>query len=201
MHGHRRNIQGMTLMEILVVVTLLSGVTLLVYKAFTNGLQVWQKSRELVIEEDIAVFFEQFSRDIYNTVSISTMAFEGESERCSFPIVIPLTALSHHGLPENENVDQIGKIEYYVDHIQHTLNRRTADYGQALQKEFNRPRVLVTSIEGIRFSYYYFTDDGEVLSEKVLDVPPSGVEVKIDFYDRKGRRSMERYFDILIGIL
>ena len=45
--------RGMTLIEILLVISLISMVSLGIYNALSNGIAIFQRHRQVVIEEDI----------------------------------------------------------------------------------------------------------------------------------------------------
>lgn len=191
--------KGMTFMEILIVVSLISLISLALYQAFSNGIRIWEKSHELVIEEDVAIFFDKFSKDLNNAFFFSSIPFEGDNSTCSFPSLIWYSSTVGHP-DDHEYFRQLGKVEYYYDSSEDALIRRTANYGKALRSLFDRPRTLVRGLKRITFRYYYLTDEGEILSDRVLEVFPSGVEVEVTVADDKGTRILRRYFDVPIGI-
>ena len=65
----------MTLVEMLIVVGLVSFVMVAIYTSFANGLKVWKRSQQLVIEEDVAIFFDKFSQHFYNPFPHSQTKF------------------------------------------------------------------------------------------------------------------------------
>lgn len=190
---------GMTFMEIMLVVSLIGMVSIALYQAFANGMKVWEKSREMVVEEDIIIFFDKFAQDLRNTFVFSTLPFEGDSQRFSFPSLVRAADMKKFSAVKQFK-EQMGRVEYYYDPQADSLNRKVANYSQALNRSFEEPQMLVAPIERIQFRYYYLTDDGELFSEQVLEVIPSGVEVVVIFSDQKGTRQVQRYFAIPLKI-
>jgi len=189
----------MTFIEITITVSLIAIVSLALYKSFSSGLRIWQKSRELVIEEDIAIFFDKFAQDLRNIYVNSTQYFTGDNSRVSFPAFVWMMEMNSRG-DTNEYKEQMGQVEYFLDYSDNELIRRSANYAQAHMDTFGAQRVLVTGVERISFTYYYLTDDGEIFSEQVLETIPAGIEVDITFKDNKGERNIKRYFSIPIKI-
>ena len=195
-----RHPRAMTLIEILLVLSLVTMISIALYKALRNGLQVWERSRRLVVEEDIAIFFDKMSQDIKNSYLYSKIRFEGTEVNFLFPTIVRVTADAHSGAPRGELVDQLGRVHYFFDPQQRTIGKRAANYSQALKNKFGPPQILAQSIDRLKFRYYYRTDQGEVFSPKVLDTLPAGVDVEVLFSDKKGQRSIHKFIDVPIGI-
>ena len=191
--------KGMTLMEILIVMSLLALVSLAIYHSLSNGIRVWERNRELVVEEDVVIFFDKLTQDLRNTYFYSKINFKGDEFRFSFPTIVYTPADKRSNIPEGEFIEQMGRVEYYYDFNDNTLYRRQANYSQALNERFGRPRALVTSVDRIKFRYHYITDEEEIYTPEILDVLPSGVEVEVEFSDNQGQKMMRKFVDIPIG--
>jgi len=191
--------EGMTLIEILLVVSLVSVLSIALYHAVVNGLKVWEASRRVVTEEDIAIFFEKLTHDLNRMYFYSQIPLEGSETRFAFPTVIRTSAEESMGLSEGEYIDQLGKVEYAFELTDRNLYRRQANYSQALDLQYAAPQLLVSSIKGLKFRYFYYTQDGEVYSEDALDGIPSGIEVTVEFSDNKGQRVMQKFIDVPLG--
>ncbi len=191
--------RGMTLMEILIVVSLIAMTSVAIYSALSNGLRVWERSQQLVIEEDVAIFFDKFSQDLRNAFRYSMFKFEGGQQRITFPTIIHMLADKRSGLPQKEYVDQPGKVEYYYDGLEDILYRRQANYSQALNGHFFKKRALIHGVEAVKFSYFYYAEGREIYSPDVLETYPSRVEVEVEFSDKQGKKKMNRFIDIPLG--
>lgn len=185
----------MTLIEILIVVSLISMLSLALYNAFSNGIRVWDKSQRLVVEEDIAIFFDKLSRDLRNTYSYSKINFVGADHRFTFPSRV----LTLRGLQSGHDyIEQLGSVEYFYDFNEDAIFRRQANYGQSLSDQFDRPQLLVSSVDHLKFRYFYLTDDGEIFSLDALEGLPIGIEIEVQFSDNQGQRIVRKFIDILV---
>ncbi len=185
----------MTLLEVLIVVSLIAMIALALYHSLTNGLRIWDKSRQLVVEEDVAIFFDKIRHDLDNTFWYSKIKFEGTEERCSFPTIVHV-ALDAERMSYQ---DQLGNVEYYFDGLAKKIYRRQASYGEALNGEFGPPQILAKDISRVKFQYIYLTEDEAKYSEQVLEVMPAAIDIEVEFSDRDGRRSFHKVIDIPIG--
>lgn len=190
--------KGMTLIEILIVTSLLSLVSLAIYNSLANGIKVWERSRQVVVEEDVVIFFDKVAQDLRNTFFHSKINFKGTEFKFSFPTIVYTPADRRSGASEGEYIEQMGRVEYYYDFNEDTLYRHQANYSQALNERFGRPRALVTSVDRIKFRYYYRTDTDEIYTPEILDVLPSGVEIEVEFSDNQGQKIMKKFIDIPI---
>ena len=82
--------RAMTLMEILIVVSLIAMMSVAIFNALSNGMKIWKRSQQMVIEEDIAVFFDKIAHDIRNAFVFSQFRFEGDELRFAFPTMVYL---------------------------------------------------------------------------------------------------------------
>jgi hypothetical protein len=189
----------MTFIEITLAVSLIAIITLALYKSLANGLLVWSKARELVIEEDISIFFDKLAHDLRNTYVHTTQHFEGDGTRVTFPSLVWLPAMNPR-FERDGYLEQLGQVEYLFDHGRHAIVRRAANYSSVYMQKYDQEQVMAAPIERIQLTYYYLTDDGEVFSEAVLGTIPAGMEVEVFIDDGRGRRSMKRYFNIPLKI-
>lgn len=192
--------RGLTLIEILLVVSLVSLITLALYVSFANGLKVWERSRQLVLEEDMAIFLDKLSHDLRNTYTYSKVSAKGTSTRFVFPAIVHTMADPKMGLPEDAYIDQMGQVEYYFDTTDKSIYRRQANYSQGLKEKFQNSLRLASSIDKLDFQYHYLTDTGEKISDEVLEYMPFGVDVKIEFSDKLGKHVIRRFIDIPLKI-
>lgn len=192
--------QGMTLMEVLIVISLISMISVAIYGALSNGINVWEKSNQLVVEEDVAIFFDKIAVDLHNAFLYSKIQFEGNEFRFSFPTVVYTQADSMSGISQDKYVYQIGEVEYYFNLLDKNIYRRQANYSQALSEQFGPPQLLVNSVERLNFRYFYITDEGELLTDSVFEVLPAGIEIEVEFMDSEQNKIMRKIIDVPVGI-
>lgn len=171
-------------------------VSLSLYQAFSTGVRVWQKSQEVALEEDVAIFFDKLGSDIRNAFTYSQFGYIGNEFKFSFPTIVYTPADPLLNMPEGEYVDQLGKVEYFYDVIGDKIYKREAHYAQALNGRYSQKRLLLTQVREFRFKYFYILDNKEIYQQELLDKTPSGVEVELEIVDREGSKKFKRYFEI-----
>src|SRR6185295_6747012 len=115
LHWPRLRRDGMTFIEMMLVVVMIGMVSLALYKSFSNGLRVWQKSRQLIVEEDILIFFDKFADDLRNTYVYSNLPMTGDARRMDFPAFVWMPRMNAAPEAKDEFAEQLGRIEYYFD--------------------------------------------------------------------------------------
>ncbi|KKS44751.1 MAG: hypothetical protein UV05_C0001G0011 [candidate division CPR1 bacterium GW2011_GWA2_42_17] len=186
-------------MEVLLVVSLISIINIALYNALVNGLRIWERSQRLVVEQDLAVFFDKIAQDLRNSFLYSRIKFNGNDHRFSFPTRVHILADPKSDSPIDQYISQLGRVEYYFDTIEKKIYRHQANYGQALSEEFSRPTALVNAVETVEFQYIYLTDNEEIVSREVLDIPPSGVDIEVHFSDSGVQKSVRKLIAVPIG--
>ncbi|MBP9854349.1 MAG: hypothetical protein KBD53_05740 [Candidatus Omnitrophica bacterium] len=194
-----KNKFGLTLIEILLAVSLTTLMGLSVYHSLTTGINVWKRSQQLNLEEDVLVFLEKLSADLYNSFLFVQIKFEGNEFRIAFPTMVYTAADKGLQLEDGAYIEQIGKVEYYYDVSENKIFRREANFSQALDERYGEPRLLASSVTNVKFRYFFMTDSGELSSAEILDVLPTGVEIEVEFSDKNGKRSMKKFIEIPVG--
>ena len=190
---------GFTLIEILLVISLLAMIGAAVYRSFSNGLKVWDHSRKLIIEEDIAIFFEKFSDDLHNSFAYSRIPFEGREDHLKFATIVTAKADAKLKMEEGALLSRIGQVEYYFDPGQRILYKRQANYGQALRHGSGSERPLLARINDIKFLYYFGDSSGKLSTTKSINNVPAAVLVDVEFTDDGNPRTMKKLVNIPMG--
>lgn len=188
----------MTLIEILIVISLLAMINLALYNSLSNGLKVWKKSQNMIIEEDIAIFFDKITNDLHNSFYHAKLKYEGSTARFRFPTIIYMPADTKSSWPEDSYIHQIGQVEYLYNSSDKTIVRKMADYGLALRDESAQAIPLVKGVERLKFTYFYSTPTEEIVSDQILELLPGAVRVEVLFSDIYGKRTMEKWIEIPI---
>lgn len=193
------NKSGLTFVEVLLAAALTTIVGFMIYQSLSLGIDVWQRSQQISIEEDVMLFLDRLSFDLHNSFLFSQIKFEGNEFHIAFPTIVYTPADRRLNLGEDVYVEQVGKVEYYYDLGSDTVYRRQANYSQAVRERYGEPQQLVAGVENLRFRFYFLTERDELSSSEILDVLPTGVEVTVQFLDAKGSRSMSKFIDIPVG--
>ena len=196
----RQTRKAFTLVESILVVSLIAVVGVAVYHALANGLDVWKRSRAFSSDEDVAIFFDKFERDLHNAFRYRTLPFKGEAKSITFPTIVHVPVDPKHPTWNREEyVDLMGVVEYSYDAAQESLYRRQANYGQATQGKFEEARPLAGRIHSLSFRYYYPSpgeEKGELVDEYEGELP-SAVYVALEMQETTGG---SRIFTRLVNI-
>ena len=187
-----------TLMELLIVVSIIGILSIAIYQALSNGIKIWHRVHQLRTEEDVAIFLDKLNHDLRNAYVYSKFKFLGDEYHFRFPTIV-YTLADRRSDSKGEHIDQLGEVEYYYDFSDKNLYRRQANYGQAIAQIWAKPQLLAKNLEEIKFRYYYLTGNGDYFSQETLEVFPSGIEVEIRFLGQQGHQVIREYFNILLG--
>src|SRR5437773_11479335 len=103
--------KSFTLVEMLLVTSLMAVIGLALFQSLANGLKVWNISTQHAMEDDAAIFFEKISGDVRDAMDYSLIKFDGSKNKISFPTIV--RTLSDPRLsPQPDYISQIGKVEY-----------------------------------------------------------------------------------------
>jgi hypothetical protein len=139
-----RLVTGFTMVEALVVVTILSVCAGGIISVFFSGIKLW--NRAVNVDFDRTDFFlgmEQLSRDLRQSVYIPSVGFQGNATEMSF------CAFER---------DSVVKITYLFDVQRSTLVRRTVSLKDARAAEEKQPYTekKVLPLAQVFFTYFFY---------------------------------------------
>jgi prepilin-type N-terminal cleavage/methylation domain-containing protein len=192
--------RGFTFIEIMMVTALFATLSLAIFTCLSNGIKLWERGRQLMSEEDVAIFFDRFSSDLRNTFNYSRISFTGDEYTLAFPTVVwtPADRVSVRA-PEGL-VDQIGKVRYAYDPEHGTVVRRQSNYSQALADEGGVDEIVVPAVKALRFYYFYTASRDPNMSVDEGAAIPAGVEVELVVPSGKGEKVFKRYIAVPAGV-
>ena len=196
----KSNRRGFTLIEILLTVSLFSICSLAIYNVFSSGVRIWARAEHFAVEEDVSIFLDKLSEDLRNSFYYTGIKFIGTQSRLTIPTFVTTLADERSFLAQEELVTQIGSVRYYFDYEAHSILRAQANYAQALDVHFPEGKVLVRSVNSLRFIYYMPGGKGVQPYSKINEVIPSGVYVEIKYNDGHSEQMMDRFIAIPTGI-
>lgn len=191
--------KAFTLIEMLLVASLLSVTGLAVYHAISDGLRIWEYSRRYSSEEDVAVFFEKLTTDLQNIYRYSAISFDGKENKILIPTIVR-TPVDKEISGSGDLVEQMGCAEYFLQTGEKAIYRRQANYSQSLNKKFAPARALAVPVEKLHFKYY-FVEEGKLKAKKTAAKEiPAAVLIQIDFREVGGSvRHLQRMINIPAG--
>ena len=192
--------RGFTFIEIMLVTLIFATLSVAIFTCLSNGIKLWERGRKLMVEEDVAIFFDRFSSDLRNTFNYSKLSFTGAENNLEFPTVVwtaadRVSVRAHEGL-----VDQLGEVRYEFDPEHGTLVRRQANYSQALQEDWGVDEIVLPAVKGVRFHYFYTASKDPQLNVETGDGIPAGVEVELVIPSGKEEKVFKRYIAVPAGV-
>jgi len=143
----RQKTKGFTLVELLIVASILGVISLTIYSTFNNGLKIWQKVNKPLAEEDLGIFFDRWTGELRNCIKFSSLPFNGNKYEFEFPALVNSRRL---------NNKTVGKISYSYDQQAKAIFRKQQDFSQLYSNEEGAPQQLLSNVESFEFSYYFY---------------------------------------------
>lgn len=170
--------KGLTLLEVLIVVTVLSVLSLSLYTVFKSGVEAWSKSEtRLEIYQNARAILDQMSRELAGAFVGGDVEFRGEADELEF-----VTNYS----------DSIYKIKYELGddntlkrkYIENPVDYTSADYANKENGPDGTDQGIIDfgfMINDIQFEYW----DGDIWDDdwSSPNVLPGAVKVVIELVD------------------
>ncbi len=196
----RFKVKAFTLVEVLLVSSLLAIVGIVIFRSFNNGLKLWAKAQRLNRETEVAIFLDKIAEDLRSTIVISGLDYKGTNSQVSFPAIVLTKADTKSSRASEGIIDQIGAVQYRFDPSQHVIFRRQANYSQALRAKWIQEEMsLAVGIDDLSFHYEVSLDKGFTFKSEIKEGFPSGIMVEVRFTDDSGEHQLKRYLPILAG--
>jgi hypothetical protein len=195
-----RKASAFTLVEVLLVSALIAGISLAVFSCLSNGLKLWDRSRVLMVEEDVSFFMDRLASELRNSFPFSTLAFTGEERALSFPTVVT-SKMDRAGSRASEGyAEGLGMVQYVFDTSSGNLFRSQANYAQALHNSWAGARIVCAGLRDIHFRYFTAGSSDYRSSQGTGDVFPAGIEIELLFMSGSQEKKLRRYIAIPAGI-
>lgn len=139
---------GFTLVELLIVASIMTFVSGVIVATLTGGFRVWARASDYGVHEQAGLIaFEGIRRDVSNARQFVPIPFEGSASELSFAAVAP------YGDPSAQ--PELGQLGYYVDLRRGLLCRSFIPY-RLMQRMRLRDRceVVLETVQKARFDYY-----------------------------------------------
>jgi hypothetical protein len=173
----QRNRESFTFIELIIVVSILSLVSLTIYSTLANGTKIWQTVNRVLPEEDLQIFLDKFAHDIANTLKFGSIRFLGEPDRLEFACVVYSPSL---------NNKTVGKIIYGYDQGKNILYKWELDYSQVYDGQEGLPEQALKNIKSLKFQFFFYNEDKKEYlwaDEWVKEKLPLAVRVELEFKD------------------
>ncbi|MBA4387799.1 MAG: hypothetical protein C0404_07450 [Verrucomicrobia bacterium] len=136
---------GMTLIELLIVIAIMSLIIVVIGACLTGAVRVWDAAREFnAAEMEAAVGLTLVEKDLARSLPFFLIKFRGQAKEVSFPCIV------RTGPAGSE--ERIGTVKYYYDATSRSLFRQQWKYPDKEPGRESAERVS-TGFEDVTFSY------------------------------------------------
>lgn len=166
-----------TLIELVLVVTLLSVVSLTMYAVFNSGIKIWQKINRQLPYEDVAIFLDKFSHDLRNSFKSSAIIFSGRQENLEFATMVNSRRLQK---------TTVGRAAYFYDSQAMALSRQLDDYSRVSGGSDAGVIQSLQNVKSLKFQYYFFDAETKQYfwrQEYAGDSLPLAVSIELEVQD------------------
>ena len=174
-----KKINGFTLVELLVAISIFAVIAVVLYTCFRSGVVSYRRiSDEVDSQQKLRYLLGKIEKDLKNAFFITNVPFEGEDNRISFTSVITDA--------ENASLNT-GRISYYLkqgddgyilirktESLQEALTLPAVEYDTETETPPDlapgREEVIAGKISRIRFTYLYAENRQSILGvEKAIE--------------------------------
>jgi prepilin-type N-terminal cleavage/methylation domain-containing protein len=169
---------GFTLLELIISSLLIALVALAIYSAFSNGLKLWARANQIVLnKEQASITLERMARDVRNIVSFSPITIDCKADYIFLPVLVN----------QNEDipVSRLAQVLYSFDKETGIISRQQQVYGRDKEPV---TREMATNIKLVILTYRYYDPELKLMTwrpELDTQAKPSAVKVEIVLQDKK----------------
>lgn len=145
-----RHRAGFTFIELLVTTSLVGMIMLAISVSLNQGMKVWHRISRQILEEDLNIFFDRFSRDLRNSMRFSKISFAGASSKIRFATLVPSQSKTD-ALKLN-----IGEVVYSFDKDRKTIRYGRRNLSQIYKDDEIHNKVLLQGVRDLNFQYYFY---------------------------------------------
>lgn len=142
-----RHKRGFTFIEVIIVISILSIISLVIYTSFSKGINIWQMVNEKSPEEDMNILLDKFSFDLRNTFKFTGINFSGHEDGIEFPVL--LNSPRFHK-------KSVGKVVYSYDSNTNLLNKEEVDFNQIYEDKKGLIKHSLKNVKSFKFQYYTY---------------------------------------------
>ncbi len=185
---------GLSFIEIVIVMTILSLISLAVYANLSNGIKIWQRINKPVPEEDLNIFLGRFIQDLKNTLRFKGLDFLGAEDSFELASTINSPALKKK---------TVGKVIYYYDRRDKVLKRQQQDLSQIYNRQDPSLTHQLENVDSLRFQYCSYDEEKKefIWQEewKTKDELPLSVRIDLEFNNGIQTKGFTETVDIPIS--
>ncbi len=135
-------------MELLVVLSLLTAVSLTAYGGLAAGVRIWRCIGASIKEVDLMIGWKKFRKDLVNHLPFQEIELYGTPREISFPGLV--TVKEAEGLTHQE----VGRIRYRFDEPNRCLCREEITYPNLIRGFESDCQPVISSVKDVTIKYY-----------------------------------------------
>ncbi len=137
---------GFSLVELLIVVTLVPIISLAIFFCFRNSTLLWQTLNQEMPEENIAIFNLRAETDFRQALRYKTIPFFGSAQEVSFADYVQTleTVGGEHG---------IGEVKYRYDETKQIVIREERNMSDLHTQKLRMSKVVLQNVDNFLLSY------------------------------------------------
>jgi prepilin-type N-terminal cleavage/methylation domain-containing protein len=191
--------KGLTLIELLLTVSLVSVIGMTLYSSLASGINVARRITRPASDEDLAIFFEKISREVANSFPYSEIPFQGDELQFSFPTLI-------RSEKPIEFDSTVGRVTYLYESSSNRLSRRQENVSQVHEEEESKSGPVLRDVTSLSFQYFVLDSSTKeyLWSEEWDSVEQDGklplaVQMTLEYSDEGKKRELVRTIPIPTG--
>ena len=139
-----------TLIELVIVTSMMAVIALAIYTTFNNGIKIWQRANSAVLEEDLNIFFDKFGSDLRNCFNSGNIGFFGQKDTLEFATLVNSLRLQKRA---------IGKVTYSYDSANGSITREQLDSSGLYSGKGDPARELLKNVKSVELYYYFYANE------------------------------------------
>jgi prepilin-type N-terminal cleavage/methylation domain-containing protein len=189
--------KGFSLMELLVVVTLLPIVAIAIYANFRSATAVWKQATMGVSEEDLAIFGNKMDRDLRSAFIYLPMPFQGDDQQMSVATLIVAD-------PALGGTRAVGQVRYFFDIKKGVIFREEKNVSDIFKEKPGRLSMLLEHVSGFHISYFLLDPQYRKYGWKEAWTPafkglPLAVKFEFQYNGPDGSQAVSKTFAVPCG--
>jgi len=176
------NSKGLTLVELLVTLALLSITMVISFSMFSGGGRIWQRAQcETGREQEALLAFQDLRVHLRSFQPYAKLEFKGEDDEIHFPL------LEQSFLRKEDGLFEPALASYYVREEDSVLCRSVQPYRLMRKNRFKDPTCteVMRGVEKWKLRYYNFNDSSKEHQWRSVaeESAPLSVKVELTYLD------------------
>ncbi len=142
--SHRR---AFTLVELLIVSSMIVVISLAIYSTFSNGIKIWQRTQENTKEEDLNIFLDRFTNDLRGSFKFSGLNFAGEEDRVEFATLV---------MSRRIQKKTVGMVAYFYDGRSREIKKEERDFSHIHRGDKGIIKSALSGVRSFKLFYYFY---------------------------------------------